>query len=108
VGKLLSTPFGIAELDRRILAVNEAQLPQSLTERFQTRRSRGRSAGQDADTRNTPGLLRARRERPRHRAAEKRDELASFQLIELHSVPVSQGRIAAYRISQDQSGGNGD
>src|SRR4030095_8537854 len=55
VWKLL-TLFGIAELDCRILAVNEAQLPQSLTERFQTRRSRGRSAGpQDADTRNTLG-----------------------------------------------------
>jgi hypothetical protein len=29
-------------------------------------------------------------------------------LIELHSVPASQGRIAAYRISEDQPGGNGD
>jgi hypothetical protein len=29
-------------------------------------------------------LLRARRERPRHRAAEQRDELAPVQLIELH------------------------
>jgi len=33
-------------------------------------------------------LLRPRRERPRDSsAAAKRDELASFQLIELHSVP---------------------
>jgi len=33
-------------------------------------------------------LLRARRQRPCHRrAAEQRDELAPFQLIELHSVP---------------------
>jgi hypothetical protein len=32
------------------------------------------------------GLLRARHERPRSHAAEQRDELASFQLIELHSV----------------------
>jgi len=40
------------------------------------------------------GLLRARRERPRNRrAAEKRDELASFQLIELHSIPAGQGRM---------------
>jgi hypothetical protein len=38
-------------------------------------------------------LLRACRERPRRsRAAEKRDELAPFQLIELHSIPASQGR----------------
>jgi hypothetical protein len=32
-------------------------------------------------------LLRARRERPRCCAAEQRDELAPFQLIELHSIP---------------------
>jgi len=39
-------------------------------------------------------VLPARRERPRgRRTADKRHELASFQLIELHSVP-SQGRIA--------------
>jgi hypothetical protein len=36
-------------------------------------------------------LLRPRRERPRDsRAADQRDELASFQLIELHSVPATQ------------------
>src|SRR5262249_40438560 len=41
-----------------------------------------------------PVLLRARRERPCcSHAAEQRDELPSFQLIELHSVPASQGRI---------------
>jgi len=50
-------------------------------------------------------LLRARRERPGSgSAAEQRDELATFQLIELHSVP-SQGRIAGYRIGNGQSGG---
>jgi hypothetical protein len=44
---------------------------------------------------------------PRYRsAAEQRDELATFQLIELHSFPASQGRIAGYRIGEDQSGGN--
>jgi hypothetical protein len=48
-----------------------------------------------------------RRERPRgRRAAEQCDEVAAFQLIELHSVP-SQGRIAEYRIGNDQSGGVG-
>jgi hypothetical protein len=46
------------------------------------------------------------RKRPRRRsAAEQRDEIASFQLIELHSVPVSQGRIAGYRIGEDESAG---
>ena len=40
-------------------------------------------------------LLRARRERPRRRAAEQRDEVASFQPIELHLVPAAKpdGRI---------------
>jgi hypothetical protein len=41
------------------------------------------------------------------RAAEQRDELAAFQLIELHSIPASQGRTVGYRIDEDQSGGNG-
>ena len=51
--------------------------------------------------------LPARRERPRGRAVEQRDERASFHLIELHSFPASQGRIAGYRIGSDQSGGTG-
>jgi hypothetical protein len=51
-------------------------------------------------------LLRARHDRPFNRpAAEKRDEVASFQLIELHLVPPSQGRIAEYRIGEEQSAG---
>jgi hypothetical protein len=45
----------------------------------------------------------ARRKRPRGGGAEQRDELAPFQLIELHSIPTSQGRIAGYRIGSDQS-----
>ncbi|MGA7344364.1 MAG: hypothetical protein WBY01_02240, partial [Pseudolabrys sp.] len=49
---------------------------------------------------------RARRERPcRRRAANQRDELAPLYLIELHSVPVSQGRLVGYPIGEDQSGG---
>jgi hypothetical protein len=46
---------------------------------------------QEANAGDLADLLRARRERPRSRcAAEKRDELAPFQLIELHSIPVNQ------------------
>jgi hypothetical protein len=49
-------------------------------------------------------LLRARRERPRgSRAAEQGDELAAFQLIELHLIPASEGRTVGYRIGKDQS-----
>src|SRR5215475_5244560 len=44
--------------------------------------------------------------RPRDRgAAEQGHELAPFQLIELNSIPASQGRISGYRIGKDQSGG---
>jgi hypothetical protein len=47
-----------------------------------------------------------RRDRPcSRRAAEQHDEVAPFQLIELHPVPASQGRIAGYRIASDQSAG---
>jgi len=50
-------------------------------------------------------LPRRRRERPRRRATEQRDELAPLQVIE-HSVP-SQSRIAGYRIGEDRSAGDG-
>ena len=69
----------------------------------------GRLTSSDAldDVDPPPAFALLRRERPhRRRAAEQRDELAAF-LIELHSVP-SQGPIAEYPISEDQSGGNGD
>src|SRR5262249_49563798 len=49
---------------------------------------------ENPDARRFRPLLRARRERPRRRAADERDELASPHSIELHSVPASQGRIA--------------
>jgi hypothetical protein len=56
------------------------------------------------NTTRTSGGFRLR-ERPRsRRAAERQDELAPFQLIELHSFPASQGRIVGYRIGEDQSG----
>jgi hypothetical protein len=44
-------------------------------------------------------LLQARRERPRRRTAQQRDDLAAFHSIELHSlVRRSHGPIAGYRI----------
>src|SRR5262249_20424761 len=51
-----------------------------------------RISAQKSDSRQFCRLLRSRRERPRGRraAAEKRDELAPFKLIELHSVPAAE------------------
>src|SRR5260370_4940302 len=54
-------------------------------------RLKGHSAKLPSGLWLTP-LLRPRRERPCHRrTAEQRDEIVSFQLIELHSIPASQG-----------------
>jgi hypothetical protein len=41
------------------------------------------------------------------RTADQRDERAAFQLIELHSVPASQGRFAGYRIGEDHDSAAG-
>ena len=60
-----------------------------------------------------PGLTKSRWVAARvpraatRRAAQKRDEVAAIDLIELHLVPASQGRIAGYRTGEDQSGGSG-
>jgi hypothetical protein len=51
------------------------------------------------------GLLRAPHERPRRRrAAEQRNELASFPLTKMHPLPVS--RVTAHRIGRDQVSGD--
>jgi hypothetical protein len=62
--------------------------------------------GQEAHVPHLIALLRPRRERPRRRDAEQRNKLAASQLVELHSIPARQGRIAGYPIGEDQSGGN--
>jgi hypothetical protein len=63
---------------------------------------------QHADPSHPRALLRARRERPRgYRAAEQRDELAPFQLIELHSMPASQAGLQDDQIGRGQPGGIG-
>ena len=51
-----------------------------------------RSSGPDlSDARGLAGLLRARRERPRRRAAEQRDELASPHSITSSAIESSVG-----------------
>jgi hypothetical protein len=50
----------------------------------------GEGWAEEPDAIDFRSRLRARRERPRRRTAEQRDELAAFQLIELHSIPANQ------------------
>src|SRR5262249_6377286 len=84
----------IPPFDGYIASFDIAQVVQALAERCQAIRCRWSSRAQPSDNRYRP-LLRARRHRPcRCRAAEKRDEVAPFQLMELHRAPASQGHIA--------------
>src|SRR5262249_18470375 len=107
LGITFSAAFCPSILDRDSAAVDPAEFAQALHEcsdPIAVERSRARA--QVADRRQLRRLLRARREGPRSRAADERDDVAPFQLIELHSVPASKGRITGYRIAEDQSGCN--
>ena len=77
----------------RIIADAENDFVASVSEAFAEggRFLRGANSRRAVDEPNYrhSRLLRTRRERPRCRAAEKGDELASFQMIELHSIPAS-------------------
>src|SRR5262245_46687447 len=87
-----------------VLALDIAEIIESLSKGIDGRQL---FEGQDTDGDCFPRrLLRARRERPRRRrTAEQRDEVATLQLIELHSMPASQTRIVRYRIGEAASGG---
>src|SRR5262249_16006080 len=70
----------------------------------------GRGVGAyDPDHGQLARLLRARRERPRGRCpAEQCDELASFQLMEMHPIPSRAGSTSqGYRMAEDQAAGIG-
>src|SRR5258708_25606655 len=62
-----------------------------------------RNRHQDPDPAHLIGLLRARRDRPRRRAAEERNNLTPFQLTKLH--PLSLAGTTAYRMRPDQVSG---
>ena len=83
--------FGPAILDCDVPALDEADFGEAAPKCVHVFRPfHRRHAVEDPDHRHR--LLRARRERPRYRrAAEERDEMAAFQLIELHSVPHQPG-----------------
>jgi hypothetical protein len=91
---------GPARVDAHVAADAPARLRERLLERPEPSLKVGIVRGCGQQHANAPhplALLRTRRQRPRRRAAEQRDELAASQLIELHLVPVSQGRITRYR-----------
>src|SRR6516164_2633359 len=87
LGRIGVQPAGLlprgAEFDDQIAAIDETTLAQFVPERriaephnsLRPRRADGKAA-EEPDAINAPGLLRARRKRPCHRGAEKRDELA--------------------------------
>src|SRR5207247_294067 len=86
-----------AEGNVHVLAFDIASLAQALSECIlDGRRFARRSHTQEPDHRDR-SLLRARRQRPRRRAAKQRDELAASQLIELHSALPADCRISNWR-----------
>jgi hypothetical protein len=72
----IAPPFGIAELDRDVLAFRIAKRAQSLSKSI-GKRMWGRSGDEHSNTRQFSRLLRARGERPGDRSAEKGDEIPS-------------------------------
>src|SRR5262249_61048087 len=82
---------GPAVGNRHVLALDVAGLLQTQAKCAQTVRLRIRRCGGEETNHRHRWLLRARRERPRSRAAEQCYELAPFYLIELHSVPAQSG-----------------
>src|SRR5262245_47641031 len=89
--------FGKAECEQNVIAFDIACLLQALTKCAQTLRERCSSAKKPNHRHRR--LLRARRERPRRRAAEQRDELAPFQCPGPPVLPT--GSIARLRAAGD-------
>src|SRR5262245_42216193 len=76
-GQALAAPVCPAIFDRDRAALDPAEFPEALRECGRSLTfAQGCALTQKADGQQLPRLLRARRERPRRRAAEQRDELA--------------------------------
>jgi hypothetical protein len=89
-GRALVATVRPAIRDRDRATLDPAKFPQPLQESagpWTLQRSRARAQQSNA----LRQMLCARRNRARHRAAEKRDELAAFHLIEPHLQPLTRG-----------------
>src|SRR5215470_6060498 len=92
-GKSLVVPLRPAVLDGDVRTLDITEVAQTQADSLKPRgKRRWRCHAEESDPRYFARLLRASRERPRRRAAEQRDELAPFQLIELHSIPSARAR----------------
>src|SRR5262249_14226189 len=85
VGRITQAP---AILDPQVAAPAPAQLLQRLLERRELGTAGGGTARERAEAPHLRALLRPRRERPRRRAAEQRDEVAALYLRS-HSISSS-------------------
>src|SRR5262249_41425201 len=110
VGQPVDPTLRISIVDDNILALNPSELVQPLPERVEQGRpiGRGRQPKETYPRHPARLLLRARRERPRSRAADQRDECTALQMRR----PMFEHRphpallVAAYRIlSLPPSGG---
>src|SRR6516165_6590154 len=77
-----------SRIDHEVLAIDEAEPPQLVEQREMMRRVAWTGV-QAADAISPPGFLRARRERPRGRTAEQRNELATLHSITSSAVASS-------------------
>jgi hypothetical protein len=102
----LKTAKAIGFFNDDVLSLDVAAFAQPGPESLVRHRSAPRGGEQHANSVHSPCVLRRCRLWPGcRRAAEERDELATSQLIEWHSIPSNQGRFAGYRMGRDQSAG---
>src|SRR5262249_1606995 len=86
-GNSFIAPTGVAALEPHVLALDIAEGIESMSKGIDGRQC---CKPQDTDGDESLRLLRPHRQRPRRRAAEKRDEIAALQLTKLHPLPLSQ------------------